>query len=541
VKRCLDKDRSRRIADASVATFVLNEPSPPAPEQRAAAVTQDRTARRARFAVAVVVACAAAAGAIVAGLSVWLSKPAPEAPLVTRLTITPPSPNPFRTTIGSNLHAAVSPDGRSVVYPDGRGALLVRPFDSLEARRLPGLGDPIDPFFSPDGQWIGFFNLTSALQKVAITGGPSAALVNLGGAAVRGGTWSEDNRIVFATAAATGLQLVSAEGGTPTSLTTPDRSKGEGDHHVLPQFLPRGRGVLFTILPVSGGLDRAQVAVLDLTSRTYKVILQGASHARYVATGHLIYASGGTLRAVPFDLDTLQVATTPPIPVLSQTAGAGGGAAYDVSPNGTLVYVTGQGAANTYYLFWVDRQGREEPLSAPPRSYLYPRLSPDGSRVALDIRDQDNDVWMWDLTRETLTRVTVDPGLDRFPVWTVDGRRLIFSTDRNGRREQLFIQNATDVGAPQPLLESSNQDLAMSVTKDGRVVVRRDFDLMLLTPNAGGGNPSIQPLVQTQFQEVTGALRPAVPRRHWRPLAGVTGWRGAAGVVSRRPRTLLHR
>jgi len=148
---------------------------------------------------------------------------------------------------------------------------------------------------------------------------------------------------------------------------------------------------------------------------------------------------------------------------------------------------------------------------------------------------------MWDLTRETLTRVTVDPGLDRFPVWTVDGRRLIFSTDRNGRREQLFIQNATDVGAPQPLLESSNQDLAMSVTKDGRVVVRRDFDLMLLTPNAGGGNPSIQPLVQTQFQEVTGALRPAVPRRHWRPLAGVTGWRGAAGVVSRRPRTLLHR
>ena len=178
------------------------------------------------------------------------------------------------------------------MYPGDGGSLFLRRLDALEPTRLAGLGNPLAPFFSPDGQWIGFFNTNSAIEKVAVNGGPAKYLINLGGAASRGASWSDDGRIVFATTAATGLQAVSEEGGRAELLTTPDREKGEG-HHVLPQVLPGGRGVLFTIQPLAGGLDRSQAAILDLTTKTYMVIVRGASDARYLPTGHLVYAAAG--------------------------------------------------------------------------------------------------------------------------------------------------------------------------------------------------------------------------------------------------------
>jgi serine/threonine-protein kinase len=506
LKRCLEKDRSRRITGASVATFILNEPLLAGSENRPGTKQTQAPAwgwrRLAAFGAAGVI------GASGAAAIVWYSRPPVEPPRVSRLSITPSRAASFRVTSGSNLNVSISPDGTSIVYPGDGGSLSLRRLDSLEATSLTGLNDPIDPFFSPDGQWIGFFNTNNSVQKVAITGGLPTSLVNLGGAASRGAAWSDDNTIVYATTAASGLLTITAAGGSAGVLTTPDREKGEGDH-VLPQVLPRGRGVLFTILPAAGGLDRAQAAVLDLRSKTYKVVLRGGSHARYLPTGHLLYAAAGTLRAVPFNLDTLEVAASPSIPVLSQAAGATGAANFDVSANGTLVYVTGQGEAPSFRLVWVDRQGNEEIIAAPPRAYLYPRLSPDGTRVALDIRDQDNDLWTWDLQRETLTRVTVDPGLERFPLWASDGQRLIFSSDRLGQ-SNLFIQAASEVGKSHRLVESTVTDVPLSVSKDGRrIVLRRNFDLMLLTLNDRGEQASpIQPLVQTPFQEVTGVLSP---------------------------------
>ena len=506
VQRCLEKDRARRITDAAVATFILNEPQLAGSRERPATHAATTSAWGWRQLAAI--AAAAVAGAIGAGAALWYSRPAIEPPRVSRLSITPPQAAPFRVTSGANLNVAISPDGRSIVYPGDGGTLSLRRLDSIEATSLTGLGNPLDPFFSPDGLWIGFFNTNNSIEKVAITGGLSTRLVALGGAASRGAAWSADGAIVYATTGASGLHRIPAEGGTAEVLTTPDRAQGEGDH-VLPQILPRGRGVLFTILPSSGGLDRAQAAVLDLQTKTYKVILRGGSQARYLPTGHLVYAAGGTLRAVPFDLDTLTVAESPSIPVLSQAAGTTGAANFDVSANGTLVYVTGQGDAPSFRLIWVDRKGQEEILAAPPRTYLYPRLSPDGTRVALDIRDQENDLWTWDLQRETLTRFTVDPGIERFPLWSSDGQRLIFSSDRLGQ-SNVFIQPATEVGKAQRLFESGTTDVPLSSTKDGRrIVIRRGFDLMLLTLN-DRGEPAgaIQPLVTTPFQEVTGVLSP---------------------------------
>ena len=159
--------------------------------------------------------------------------------------------------------------------------------------------------------------------------------------------------------------------------------------------------------------------------------------------------------------------------MLSQPADVAGAANFDVSTTGTLVYVTGQGDAPTFNLVWVDRQGHEDVLSAEPRAYLYPRLSPDGTRVALDIRDANNDIWMWDLKGGTLTPVTVDPGLERFPMW-MSNERLMFSSDRWDGRVRLHT-SGDEVGKSQRLLDSATAEYRCPGRRDGRrIVIRRD-------------------------------------------------------------------
>ena len=285
-------------------------------------------------------------------------------------------------------------------------------------------------------------------------------------------------------------------------LTTPNRERGEVDH-LWPEFLPGGQAVLFTMTATTGGLDNAQVAVLDLATGATTVVVRGGHHAHYVPTGHLVYGAGGTLRAVAFDLGRLEVVGTP-VPVLEQVVTTGDGAVdVAVAANGTLVYVPGRGGAGAQRsLVWVDRMGREEPLAAPVRTYFYPRLSPDGTRVALDIRDQEQDIWIWDLARETLTRVTFDPAVDLYPVWSPDSRRLLFASARAGAFN-LFWQAADGTGAVERLTEGPNLQHAYAVTPDGsRVILREDGaqqqDLMLL-PLQPPRRP--QPLVQTMFAE----------------------------------------
>jgi hypothetical protein len=203
-------------------------------------------------------------------------------------------------------------------------------------------------------------------------------------------------------------------------LTRPDRAQGEADH-LSPETLPGGRAVLFTITLQTGGLDTAQVAVRDLRTGTQKVLLRGGSHGHYVASGHLVYVAAGTLRAIPFDPNRLETHGTA-VPVLPRLAVTGTGAGdFAVAADGTLVYVDAPGSlgapqgANGRTLVWVDRTGKEEPVAAPPRAYEHPRLSPDGTRLALTSGDQENDIWIWDLGRATLTRLTLDRARTSFP------------------------------------------------------------------------------------------------------------------------------
>lgn len=275
-------------------------------------------------------------------------------------------------------------------------------------------------------------------------------ITRIDGGGPRGATWGPDGTIIFATIApATGLQRVSAAGGEPAVLTKPDRGRGEGDHF-WPEFLPGGETVLFTITPATGGIENAQIAVLDLQTGTSKVLIRGGSHAHYVQTGHLVYGVAGTLRAVAFDLERLEVAGTP-APVLEGVVTTPTGAAdIATAAKGSLVYVAGaagQGGQQT--VVSVDRQGRASPLPGVPLdSYRDVGVSPDGARVALATQ---TDVWTYCFARATLSRLTTHPAPDNKPIWTPDGQRIIFTSMRAGYPE-MFWRAADGTGNEERLL-----------------------------------------------------------------------------------------
>ncbi|HEX2344785.1 MAG TPA: protein kinase [Vicinamibacterales bacterium] len=442
LQSCLVKDRGKRIADISVALFILDHQTGFAASNTVSTAPLPGGPLWRRIAA---LTAGALMAAVLGGALVWFAtRPAP--PSVTRTTITT-SGSAALTRQGSDRDVAITPDGSRVIYR-GNNRLLVRALNQLEPAVLSGLGPaPRGGFISPDGQWIGFVDGT-AMKKVAIAGGPPVTLCALEGGP-RGATWGPDGTLIFATTSpATGLQRVSASGGEPTVLTTPDRERGEDDH-VWPEFLPGGEAVLFTITPTTEDMANAQIAVLDLKTRTSKALIPGGSHAHYVPTGHLVYGVAGTLRAVPFDLRRREVAGTPAL-VLENVVTTGSGAAeFAVAANGSLVYIPGgAGLGDELTVVSVDRQGRASPLPGLPLdSYRDVRVSPDGARLALATRAN---LRIHDLTRATLSQPTTDP-LARSPLWTPDGQRIIFTSRRAGYPE-LFWRPADGTGSDERLL-----------------------------------------------------------------------------------------
>ena len=392
----------------------------------------------------------------------------------------------------------------------------------------------------------------NTLKKVAITGGPPVTVAQTG--AVFGATWAPDDTIIFATSDPdTGLQRVSAGGGAVTGLTQPAPARGELDH-LWPEMLPGGRSVLLTITATTGGLAAAQVAVLDLVTGAHSVLVRGGSHGHYVNSGHLVFTAEGALRAVPFDLTKLETRGTP-VTVLPQlVTTARGSGDFVVAADGTLAYVDAPGVAASAErtLVWVDRQGREESLGAPPRPYFHPRISPDGTRVAVAIADQEHDIWMWDLPRQTLSQLTFDPAPDFAPAWTPDGRRLVFFSQR-GREPGLFWQPADGTGTAERLATgapttavtpdgtqalfalTSNQDLAM-VSLDGKRHVQ-SLTSHPSTERNGIVSPDGRWLAyESDSLGAVRDLRPAVSQRRGGAMADLDGRWHPAALVSERPR-----
>jgi len=458
----------------------------------------------------VVLACAAAmaASGAIAGSLTWIATRQPP-PRVSHLQIA--STGVSEVSVGYNDRSmAITPDGSRLAYVGNNTTqIFVRALDTLSPVAV-FTGRPAGLFASPDGQWIGFRDGPGRLKKVALAGGPAVTLATLDAAQPSGATWGPDDTIIVASEdVATGLQRVSAS-GTVEVLTRPDAAQGEADH-LWPEMLPGGRAVLFTITALTGGLDAAQVAILDLETGSRQILFRGGSHAHYVRSGHLIYGQEGALRAVAFDLARREIRGTPATVVPSVVTSSRGGVHAVVARDGTLAYLSVGGTAGTLRtLVWVDRLGIETPIGAPPRPYFLPALSPDGARVAVFANDQENDLWLWDLSRSTLSRLTAVPGRDVLQVWTPDSRRVIFSSERTGGRN-LFSVAADNAGAVERLLESPNTQYAMAVSPDGRQLIfseetpQTDIDLMALELD---GTRRVTALLQSRFVERNGALSP---------------------------------
>lgn len=412
-------------------------------------------------------------------------------------------PSDELTLTGSvtDRNLAIAPDGRHIAFITSSGRLVVRSIDDLESRPLAGIEGARSPFFSPDGRWVGFFE-ADGLKKVSVTGGPAVVICEYAGAP-RGASWSRDETIVFATAISnTGLYVVPSGGGVePTLLTTP--ADGEGDH-ILPSFLPDGRAVLYTI--AAQEVENSQIALLDLETGQSKVLVRGGSQAEYVDPGYLVYGTSGTLRGQRFDPASRGV-TSDAVPVLDRVrmAGLTGAAEYAVSRTGILTYVPGglSLADEPRSLVWVDRAGREEAIAyLSPRSYYALRLSPDGARVAVEIRDQEGDIWILDLAGEKLSRLTLEPTLDSFPVWTHDNRRVVFR--RRGDTSNaggLFWQAADGTGTAERLSSSTaNQQTATALSPD---------DSSLFFNNEfGAGTDAFIGFLSMETREDTSLLQP---------------------------------
>ena len=354
----------------------------------------------------------------------------------------------------------------------------------------------MSPFFSPDGKWIGFFTGNS-LKKVAVDGGPSVTLCPTNSRL--GATWGPDDTIVFASRSAPGLMRVPAAGGEPTLLTTPEPEEGR---HNWPEFLPDGKAVLFTISKGRPISDK-KIAVLSLESGETKILADGTG-PRFAASGHLVFGREASLWAVPFDPAGLTVEGTPAPVVEGVQVNAGGGwALYDVAPDGSLAYLAGQGSLG--HLVAIDREGVSTPLVDELRLYLEPRFSPDGRRIAVEA---DDDIWILDVARGTLSRLTVVGGADT-PVWTPDGARVTYAASAGGGDRGIFWKPADGSGEAEQLASLEHRPLLGSWSPDGETLVfsvshpSTGWDLWVLPRD---GQP--QPFLATPFRERKPELSP---------------------------------
>ncbi|MFQ5930120.1 MAG: hypothetical protein ACE5MK_10490, partial [Acidobacteriota bacterium] len=384
-----------------------------------------------------------------------------------------------------------------------------RAMDQLEARPIRGTqGGARSPFFSPDGQWVGF-KAEGQLKKVSLSGGPPVTLCDA--STLGRASWGADDRIVFGQGPE-GIWQVLATGGTKELLISVDASKNESAHG--PQILPGGKAVLFTV-GLGHNWDEAQILAQSLETGERKVLIQGGRDARYVPTGHLVYARAGRLLAVPFDLARLEVTggRVPIVEGIRQTSVFPTAAApFSFSDLGSLVYVPEIGAEIERTLVWMDRKGHEERLAADAHSYMHPRVSPDGTRLAITLTEPDNmDVWVYDLARQTLTRLTFDPAADQSPLWTPDGLRVVFRSAREGGDFNLFWKAADGTGQVERLTRSPNSQYPYSFSRDGKRLFfvelnpETRYDIHVLSME---GERSSKPLLQTEFSENTPAISP---------------------------------
>ena len=384
----------------------------------------------------------------------------------TRVAVTPPP----SVTLDPFSGLAVSPDGRTVVFLDSSWQMYRRSLDQLDAVPIPGTVNAWAPFFSPNGEWVGYFDRgDSTLKKVRPDGSQAVTLCPIT-SNLLSASWGPDDAIVFSSGASDALQRVPASGGEPEPLWAGAASPPRDTVLRWVDLLPDGRAALASVggEPGLGLGGETHVVVVSLDTGEREVLLAGTS-PRYASSGHIIYWHEGSLWAVPFDADQ-RVVTGPSTPVLEGVAIRSNGLANFATGGTSLVYDPGT-AAVTSTLVWVDRDGNEELVAAEPRPYTEIRLSPDGGRVALVVNDPDNsDLIIYDLARDTPTRFTFDPGRDQMPSWTPDGERVAFASTRDDGMN-IYWKAADGTGQVEPLTSSETFKAPGPFLPDGMTLI----------------------------------------------------------------------
>ena len=404
----------------------------------------------------------------------------------------------------------VSPDGRRLVFSavgeDGKRSLWMRPVDSLSAQKLPGTEDASQPFWSPDSNFIGFF-AGGKLKKMEASGGPAQILADA--PANRGGTWSRDGVIVFAPNIGDVLYRVSALGGPVIPITTLDASKSQVGHN-WPYFLPDGRHFIY--LARSSQRENSAICVGSIDSKESKVLLNSEASAAYAPPGYLLFLRGRTLMAQPFNADKLQLAGDP-LPIVEQVGYSATTARtlFSVSSTGVLAYRPNV-PSNTQLVAY-DRAGKQLEKVGNEGDFLGLSLSPDDKRIAVSRLDPDvgsYDLWIIEFGGGKALRLTFDQTNETFPVWSPDGSRIVFTSNKNGEAD-LYQRLSNGAGNDELLYGSNNLKAATDWSSDGQFIVYEDrgpktnHDLWVL-PRSGDQKPFA--VVQTTFNEMKGRLSP---------------------------------
>jgi len=506
VKRCLDRDVKKRLRDIGEARVAIqNYLANPVDDSASPAVASPSRNGKPGW---------IAAGVLGAGLLVSLSMWAPWRNLN-------PADRPLArfdvdlgadaslVGSGSGSRIILSPDGGRLVYMS-HGRLYTRRLDRPNSTELKGTEGANAPFFSPDGRSVAFF-ADGKLKISSVDGGSPAVLSDAAAGNGGGGSWGDDGNIIAPLNDGAGLSMIPAAGGTPTVVTK--LAAGEVTHR-WPQMLPGSKAVLFTSnASPNNGFDGASVEVVTLKDGRRKTLQHGGTYGRYLATatgpGYLIYANRLTLFAVAFDPDTLEIHGAPIAVVEEVATGAGGAAQLDFSRDGTLVYRSGA-AKNS--IQWMDGAGKTQPLGIKPGNYTQVRVSPDGRRLALAFRDEGSapDIWTYDWQRDTMTRLTFGGGVGS-PVWTPDGRYLVFGTYAG-----MYWTRSDGAGKPQPLTQSSKLQYPYSFTPDGKrlafsevVGLRGEIWTVPLESDGAGlraGKPEV--FLRTSFDERSPSFSP---------------------------------
>jgi Tol biopolymer transport system component len=492
VKACLEKDPEERLQTAHDVKLQLkwiaeggSQAGVPAP-----LASQRKTRERILWAVSTFLAAACLALAVI---HFGQTKVAQRA---IHTYILAPEKSTFAFVGDHTGPLTISPDGTRLVYaaldPDGKQMLWLRPLEAASSQRLAGTEDAAYPFWSPDSRFIGFF-AEGKLKTIAAAGGPAQVLCDAPDG--RGATWNREGTIVFPPTLNGPMYRVSAGGGTPIQVTELDASQEENSHR-WPQFLPDGRHFLFFVRSRQGAGSGEYVGSLD--SREKKFVFRNLSNVVYAAPGYLLFVRENTLMAQSFDSKSLSLRGDPaPIGQGILVNVPYSRAILSVSDNGVLVYGGAPGEAEPSRLRWLDRTGKELSTVGDPGTYANPRLSPDGTKLVVVLGDASRaatDIWIYDLQHGGRTRLTFDSSLNYSPVWSPDGRQIVYWSNRRNGFPQLYRKAANGEGSDELLLASNTTDHPDDWSPDGRYILYEPnptvSDLWLL-PLSGDRKPVV--------------------------------------------------